>query len=315
MTSLDTDTHINNLQCLIRVVLFEDNIGTLQVILPENHLLDLRILYKSLGRELKLVSKIDIQKLLSSGKLVELSDYPGIYDLPTVIDDSVNSCSSCVLAQDEIRESEEPDESAVQDDPAIQNIVLDELKAALIALENQVSNLEFTVVPEAMITSLPESSNDLDQIFNSVKSFTTLRIKQRLEETLEIPTLPQTAQRIFQLRVNPDALISELADIVEGDASLAAQVVSWAASPYYAAPGKINSVQDAIVRVLGFDLVSNLALGLALGKSLSLPKDSWNNSLLVAIGVLFHSSSSNRQNNSHRFKAEPGIGVSVRVAT
>ncbi|MEG6659175.1 HDOD domain-containing protein, partial [Pseudomonas aeruginosa] len=29
----------------------------------------------------------------------------------------------------------------------------------------------------------------------------------------------------------------------------------------------------AIVRVLGFDLVINLALGLALGKSLSLPKD------------------------------------------
>ena len=52
----------------------------------------------------------------------------------------------------------------------------------------------------------------------------------------------------------------------------AAQVVSWAASPYYAAPGKIKSVHDAIVRVLGFDLVLNLALGLALGRSLSLPK-------------------------------------------
>jgi len=50
-------------------------------------------------------------------------------------------------------------------------------------------------------------------------------------------------------------------------------VVSWAASPYYAAPGKIKSVHDAIVRVLGFDLVLNLALGLALGKSLNLPKD------------------------------------------
>lgn len=32
-------------------------------------------------------------------------------------------------------------------------------------------------------------------------------------------------------------------------------------------------MEDAIVRVLGFDLVINLALGLALGKTLSLPKD------------------------------------------
>ena len=68
-------------------------------------------------------------------------------------------------------------------------------------------------------------------------------------------------------------MVSDLADIVESDPSLAAQVVSWAASPYYAAPGKIRSVQDAIVRVLGFDLVGNLALGLALGKTLELPKD------------------------------------------
>lgn len=54
--------------------------------------------------------------------------------------------------------------------------------------------------------------------------------------------------------------------MVETDPALAAQVVSWAASPYYASPGKIRSVEDAIVRVLGFDLVINLALGLALGK-------------------------------------------------
>ena len=43
---------------------------------------------------------------------------------------------------------------------------------------------------------------------------------------------------------------ADLADVVETDPSLAAQVVSWAASPYYAAPGKIRSVEDAIGRVL-----------------------------------------------------------------
>src|SRR5690606_38346886 len=66
----------------------------------------------------------------------------------------------------------------------------------------------------------------------------------------------------------------ELVDIVESDAALAAQVVSWAASPYYASPGKVESVQDAIVRVLGFDVVSNLAVGMILGNMLALPKDS-----------------------------------------
>mgnify|MGYP002129801392 CR=1 FL=1 len=99
------------------------------------------------------------------------------------------------------------------------------------------------------------------------------RIQQRLEETIEIPPLPETAQKIIKLRVDPDATVDDITGVVETDPALAAQVVSWAASPYYASPGKIRSVEDAIVRVLGFDLVINLALGLALGKTLSLPKD------------------------------------------
>lgn len=114
--------------------------------------------------------------------------------------------------------------------------------------------------------------NDKSDIEYSVNLFTEKRIKQRLEETLEFPPLPTTAERIIKLRVDPHADISDLTDIVELDASLAAQVVSWAASPYYSAPGSIKSIHDAIVRVLGFDMVLNLALGLALGNTMKMPK-------------------------------------------
>ena len=78
---------------------------------------------------------------------------------------------------------------------------------------------------------------------------------------------------MLRLRTDPLAGIDELAAIVETDPALAAQVISWAASPYYASPGKIRSVEDAIMRVLGFDLVLNLALGLSIGKNLALPND------------------------------------------
>jgi HD-like signal output (HDOD) protein len=67
--------------------------------------------------------------------------------------------------------------------------------------------------------------------------------------------------------------VDDITGVVETDPALAAQVVSWAASPYNAAPGKIRSVEDASVRVRGFDRVSNLALGRARGQTLSLPKD------------------------------------------
>ena len=100
---------------------------------------------------------------------------------------------------------------------------------------------------------------------------TVRRIEQRLGKPLEIPPLSLTAQKILQLRANPDTHIDELTAVIETAPALAAQVMSWAASPLYAAPCKICSIEDAITRVLGFDLVMNLALGLALGKKFSLP--------------------------------------------
>ena len=121
--------------------------------------------------------------------------------------------------------------------------------------------------------NLARPDDDPQEITQAVQTFTTRRIQQRLEATIEIPPLAQTAQKVIKLRVSPDATVDDITGVVETDPALAAQVVSWAASPYYAAPGKIRSVEDAIVRVLGFDLVINLALGLALGKTLSLPKD------------------------------------------
>ncbi|NLD14050.1 MAG: HDOD domain-containing protein [Gammaproteobacteria bacterium] len=118
---------------------------------------------------------------------------------------------------------------------------------------------------------------------------TVRRIEQRLGKPLEIPPLSLTAQKILQLRANPDTHIDELTAVIETDPALAAQVMSWAASPLYAAPCKICSIEDAITRVLGFDLVMNLALGLALGKKFSLPHtfrqdniDYWKNALYSA---------------------------------
>jgi HD-like signal output (HDOD) protein len=134
--------------------------------------------------------------------------------------------------------------------------------------------------------------HDRDEINSAVTKFTALRIRQRLEETLEVPPLPDTAQAIIRLRVDPDANIEKLSHIVERDPSLAAQVVSWASSSYYSAPGSIKSVQDAIVRVLGYDLVMNLALGLSLGKTLELPSNEdegaapyWSQAVYVAACV------------------------------
>jgi len=127
------------------------------------------------------------------------------------------------------------------------------------------------------IFDLPSPSNcrkqDSDDIYDAIRNYTSLQIKKRLHETLEIPPLSATAQKILNLSADPNADIEDLVQIIELDPSLAAQVVGWAASPYYSAPGKVKSIHDAIVRVLGYELVLNLALGLAMGQSLRVPEN------------------------------------------
>ncbi len=98
-------------------------------------------------------------------------------------------------------------------------------------------------------------------------------IRRRIEQVYELPPMPEMARRVLELRNDPDAAITDLAAIVELDPSLAAQVVRYASSPFYGYRGKINSIHDAITRVLGFDLVMNMALGLATSRAFKNPPD------------------------------------------
>ena len=105
------------------------------------------------------------------------------------------------------------------------------------------------------------------------RGVTARELRRRLERVYELPPMPEMARRIIALRADPDATIADLAAIVELDPSLAAQVIRHATSPFYGYRGKIRSIHDAITRVLGFDLVLNMALGVAAIRAFRNPED------------------------------------------
>src|SRR5690606_11994948 len=88
-----------------------------------------------------------------------------------------------------------------------------------------------------------DAHQDLDDVHAALKQFTPLRIRQRLNETLDLPPLPETARRIIELRVDPNADTRSLANTIELDAGMAAQVMSWARSPYYGTRSEIKSIE------------------------------------------------------------------------
>jgi HD-like signal output (HDOD) protein/prolyl-tRNA editing enzyme YbaK/EbsC (Cys-tRNA(Pro) deacylase) len=114
-------------------------------------------------------------------------------------------------------------------------------------------------------------------------------MREKVERVNELPAMPGLAAEIIRIRNNPYAHATELAAVIEQDPSLSAQVIRFAGSPLYGYQGKVSSVEQAIVRVLGMDFVEDLAFGLSLGKAFNNPKEGplglnsfWQHSLYCA---------------------------------
>lgn len=98
-------------------------------------------------------------------------------------------------------------------------------------------------------------------------------IREKLQYVEGLPTIPRIASEILQLSNNPYANAVDLAAIIEQDPSLAAQLLRYANSPFYGYKGDVESIHDAISRVLGFDMVLDMALGIAVGKAFRNPNE------------------------------------------
>ncbi|WP_028693154.1 aminoacyl-tRNA deacylase and HDOD domain-containing protein [Pseudomonas cremoricolorata] len=239
----------------VQAILLDDEVGALMVLFPQSQLLDLKRLEELTGRTLVAVRGVRLKSMLDKHGLKALPGIPALTSSPCLYEQSLLALDSVLLQSGET------------------GLWLELERDVFKRLLSKASAGSFGENLQLIQPNFDRPNDDTREISHAVQVFTARRIQQRLEQTIEIPPLADTAQKIIKLRVDPNASVDDITGVVETDPALAAQVVSWAASPYYASPGKIRSVEDAIVRVLGFDLVINLALGLALGKTMSLPKD------------------------------------------
>ena len=236
-------------------VFLKDELGQVQVLVPGDRMLDLTQLSHAFGRQFTALSVDELDLLKARYKIDQFPAIPQITEMETMIDQAL------------LREQELFVYSGEEGKNWIK-IPMSEFRA--LTTSSHVGNYSTPLRPDQ-----PEqgSDQDLDDVHSAIRQFTPLRIKQRLEETLDLPPLPEVARKIIELRVDPEADSKSLATTIEVDPGMSAQVLSWARSPYYGTRGEIKSVEEAVIRVLGFDLVINLALGLALGRSLAVPKE------------------------------------------
>jgi HD-like signal output (HDOD) protein len=235
-----------------RLLLMHDGDGKVLVLLPWEGLLNLEAIWKGSGRQLQPARSEDAVRFFSQPGLNQDAGLRKLFSLPLYIDLSLQSRVEF--------KAYEPHSGRTLRVPG----------AWLSEGHIEAHSLALT---RADIDAVQPDGDDRAVITRAVEKFTALRIRQRLEDTLGLPSFSPTTQKILMMRCDPEAGVDTLVPVVRLDPSLSAQVMSWASSSYYAVPGKVHSLEDAIIRVLGFDLVINLALGVALGKTLQMPND------------------------------------------
>ena len=79
-----------------------------------------------------------------------------------------------------------------------------------------------------------------------------------------IPPLPATAAELLAMTADADVEVDDLVAVIERDPALNARLIGMANSAFYGSRVPVMSVREAIIRVLGLNMVRNIAVGMAL---------------------------------------------------
>jgi HD-like signal output (HDOD) protein len=87
--------------------------------------------------------------------------------------------------------------------------------------------------------------------------------KNEILEIKHLPPLSITATRLLEAIGDPDVEVEDLAEIINHDPGLMGRIVGLANAAYFGQRNPITTVQEAIIRVLGINMVKSLALSIS----------------------------------------------------
>ncbi|MDI9246107.1 HDOD domain-containing protein [Marinobacter sp. CHS3-4] len=240
----------------LRASLLIDINGPLMVVHGFNTSIDLDLVHGVTGRRLQFLTAHQAARLFPDCDPGFIPPVGAPFDVPVLVDNDVYSYSRAVMACG-------ADDLMIELDRTSLNRALAEAGSGHVVIRGQ-SNGER-------------------------EALTLEEVADRLQKLYRLPPMPALALRILKLTTNPDASAKELADLIEFDPSMTAQIMRYAGSALFNYQGEINSVQEAVTRVLGFDRVAHIALGIASVRAFEIPRkgmlgmdEFWRHSLYCA---------------------------------
>ena len=88
--------------------------------------------------------------------------------------------------------------------------------------------------------------------------------KQQILMLKQLPPLSATATRLLEILSDENCSLGELAHVIAQDPAVTARILGVANSAYFGQTSPIHTVEEAIIRVLGLNMVKSLAFSIAL---------------------------------------------------
>ena len=91
-------------------------------------------------------------------------------------------------------------------------------------------------------------------------------VRLEIQKIDHLPAMPSIAQEILIASNDDSSGLDDIAKIIKKDAALAAKIIGMANSAFFGFGRKVTTLEQAIINVLGLDLVKGFALSLAMSR-------------------------------------------------
>lgn len=89
-------------------------------------------------------------------------------------------------------------------------------------------------------------------------------VRQEIQKIDYLPPMPSSAQEILIASNDHSSSMEDIAAIIKKDPALTAKIISISNSAYFSFPRNVVSLDEAIINILGLDLVKGFALTIAM---------------------------------------------------
>ncbi|RLU01949.1 MAG: HDOD domain-containing protein [Ketobacter sp.] len=263
LSKLCQEMGISPEQTAVPILLRTERQAYLMAVIPLSHSLDLDRLEALLRRQFIYLDEAEISAWFLDSQPGAEPPVSEPYNLPCIIDRSLFELHRVYMRAGSHR--------------------------SLISVDNENLKKLYQSYPKAVISN-PSVLPVADDHAAALDSTSIVAIFNALDNLERLPSIPALALRLLEQASNSETSAADLAATIEMDPSVTAQVMRYAGSPYFGYRGNLDSVQHAITRVLGFEMVSNIALGIASSKAFDVPQDGplglkafWKHGLYTAV--------------------------------